>query len=115
MTLTRTQIHERLGCLSGELKAARELEDECARDLAAKEHTVTLAHQAWEKAQANVKAKMDERFDLAEQYRRVAIQVGDAPVAEEGFGQIEGAESFADTMLDNANQRVNGAFERATN
>lgn len=68
MTLTRFQIHERLGGLSGEIKAARELDRENAETLAAKEHEVSLARQAKEKSEANITRLEEEARSLATQY-----------------------------------------------
>ena len=81
MTLTRFQIHERLGGLAGEMKAARELDRINADTLAAKEHELTLAAQAKEKSEANITRLEDEARSLAAQY---------ASSVEELIGSVAG-------------------------
>lgn len=68
MTLTRFQIHERLGSLSGEVKAAHEQKRLTAETLAHQEREVTLARQADEKAEAQIVRLEQEALDLAAAY-----------------------------------------------
>jgi hypothetical protein len=83
MTLTRFQIHERLGGLSGEIKAARELDRENADTLAAKEHEVSLARQAKEKSEANITRLEDEARSLASQYASSVEELIGAPAKDD--------------------------------
>lgn len=86
MTLTRFQIHERLGSLSGEVKAAHEQKRLTAETLAHQEREVTLARQADEKAEAQIVRLEQEALDLAAAYHETVKELigigGDAPAAE---------------------------------
>lgn len=97
MTLTRSQIHERLGSLSGEIKAAREQKRLTAEDLANRQHEVTLAAQADEKASANVARLEQEARDLAMQYanevdKLVGLTASDEQTAGEAFDEAVSSE-----------------------
>ena len=81
MTLTRFQIHERLGGLAGEMKAARELDRINADTLAAKEHELTLAAQAKEKSEANITRLEEEARSLATQYASSVEELINGPTA----------------------------------
>lgn len=83
MTLTRFQIHERLGSLAGEMKAARELDRINADTLAAKEHELTLAAQAKEKSEANITRLEEEARSLATQYASSVEELIGAPTVGE--------------------------------
>lgn len=83
MTLTRTQMHERTGSLSGEIKAAREAQSECKRALEDQERLVTIAKQAVERADARVEELLAERAQLAADMANAILQVGEAPLADE--------------------------------
>jgi vacuolar-type H+-ATPase subunit H len=83
MTLTRTQMHERAGSLSGEIKAAREAQSECKRALEDQERLVTIAVQAVVRADARVEELLAERAELAQDMAKAILQVGEAPVADE--------------------------------
>ena len=83
MTLTRTQMHERAGSLSGEIKAAREAQSECRRALEDQERLVTIAVQAVVRADARVEELLAERAELAQDMANAILQVGEAPVADE--------------------------------
>ena len=83
MTLTRTQMHERTGSLSGEIKAAREAQSECRRALEDQERLVTIAAQAVERADARVEELLAERAQLAADMANAILQVGEAPLADE--------------------------------
>ncbi len=99
MTLTRSQIHERLGSLSGEIKAAREMKRETEQALTDADKAVTLARQADEKSQAHIERLEAEARDLGHQYTESIAQLIAAPVADEtapnvtveGLGGIDGA------------------------
>lgn len=138
MTLTRSQIHERLGSLSGEIKAAREMKRETEQALTDADKAVTLARQADEKSQAHIERLEAEARDLGHQYTESIAQLIAAPVADEtapnvtveGIGGfdlraafIEGADFAFDTPERHAdafgnNHYTNGiadAFDKATN
>ena len=135
MTLTRSQIHERLGSLSGEIKAAREMKRETEQALTDADKAVTLARQADEKAQAHIDRLEAEAKDLGQQYMSAVDQLIAAPVADETApnvpvefapdykGMIEGTDFAFDTPERHEeefgnNHYTNGisdAFERATN
>ena len=92
MTLTRFQIHERLGGLAGEMKAARELDRINADTLAAKEHELTLAAQAKEKSEANITRLEDEARSLASQYASSVEELIGAPqepLAENAIASVD--------------------------
>lgn len=113
MTLTRFQIHERLGGLSGEIKAARELDRENADTLAAKEHEVSLARQAKEKSEANITRLEDEARSLASQYASsVNDMLSDDQEAQPSEGHTLNA--FANPIYENGVARLNSVFEEAT-
>lgn len=133
--LTRFQIHERLGSLSGEIKAAREMKRETEQALTDADKAVTLARQADEKSQAHIERLEAEARDLGHQYTESIAQLIAAPVADETApnvpvefapdykGTIEGADFAFDTPERHqaefgSNHYTNGisdAFERATN
>ena len=89
MTLTRTQMHERAGSLSGEIKAAREAQSECRRALEDQERLVTIAVQAVVRADARVEELLAERAELAQDMAQAILQVGEAPVADEAAPAVE--------------------------
>jgi hypothetical protein len=88
MTLTRTQMHERAGSLSGEIKAAREAQSECKRALEDQERLVTIAVQAVVRADARVEELLAERAELAQDMANAILQVGEAPVADEAAPNV---------------------------
>lgn len=83
MKLTRSQMHERAGSLSGEIKAAREAQSECRRALGDQERLVTIAAQAVERADARVNELVAERAQLAADMADAILHVGEAPLADE--------------------------------
>lgn len=83
MKLTRSQMHERAGSLSGEIKAAREAQSECRRALEDQERLVTIAAQAVERADARVNELLTERAQLSTDMAEAILQVGEAPLAGE--------------------------------
>jgi hypothetical protein len=113
--LTRFQIHERLGSLSGEIKAAREMKRETEKALTDADKAVALARQADDKAQAHIDRLEAEAKDLGQQYLDAVDQlIAGAPVADEtapnvpvefvstdtiveGLGGVEGADFAFDT------------------
>ena len=83
MTLTRSQMHDRVSSISGEIKAAREAQSECKRALEDQERLVTIAVQAVVRADARVDELLAERAELAQDMAKAILQVGEAPVADE--------------------------------
>lgn len=110
MTLTRFQIHERLGGLAGEMKAARELDRINADTLAAKEHELTLAVQAKEKSEANITRLEDEARSLASQYASSVEELIGAPAA--GDDGISVTNVFESPIYTNG---ISRALEEAQN
>jgi len=84
MNLTRFQIHERLGSLSGEIKAARENRKECAADLESKERLTSLARQALEKADQQITDLIEEADRLKAAYADAIDELvkDDRPLSE---------------------------------
>jgi hypothetical protein len=107
MTLTRTQMHERAGSLSGEIKAAREAQSECRRALEDQERLVTIAVQAVVRADARVEELLAERAELAQDMAQAILQVGEAPVADEAAPNVP-VEAAPDLV------RWRGSFEMPT-
>lgn len=83
MKLTRSQMHERAGSLSGEIKAAREAQSECRRALEDQERLVTIAAQAVERADARVNELLTERAQLSVDMAEAILRVGEAPSTDE--------------------------------
>jgi len=79
MNYTLTQAIDRTKDLSGIIKAADEMERLTADTLGAKEHEVTLARQAHDKAIAAASALRDEREALAVHIAALVRCVGEAP------------------------------------
>lgn len=79
MNLTITQAIERTKDLSGEIKAADEMQRLTADTLSAKEHEVTLARQAHDKAVEAAQARRDEREALAGHIAALVRTIGDPP------------------------------------
>lgn len=132
MTLTRFQIHERLGSLAGELKAARELDGINADTLAAKEHERSLAVQAKEKSEANITRLEEEARKLASQYASSVEELICGPgddgisIAADSARNVDGtpyvsdgidhppANAFASPLYENGVTRLNAVFDEAT-
>lgn len=96
MTLTRFQIHERLGSLSGEVKAAHEQKRLTAETLAHQEREVTLARQADEKAEAQIVRLEQEALDLAAAYHETVKElIGITPGAAEAIPEPISPEGMA--------------------
>lgn len=110
MTLTRNQMNERAGSLSGELKAARELHAQCEADQAAQDKLADIARQATEKALANIARLETERADLAEAMKQEILRVGE-PTATEPANAFDAFSRYTN----GDDSRVNTAFEDATN
>jgi len=112
MTLTRTQMHERAGSLSGELKAAREAQSECKRALEDQERLVTIAVQAVVRADARVDELLAERAELAQDMAKAILQVGEAPVADEAAPNVhvEFASPFPNAIFNG----IDEAYAKAT-
>lgn len=141
MNYTLTQAIDRTKDLSGIIKAADEMERLTADTLGAKEHEVTLARQAHDKAIAAASALRDEREALAVHIAALVRCVGEAPplAIEDGPAPemivvttsmdyaaaatshasdlwnpiIEGAD-FQAQALQNGLSRITEAYERST-
>lgn len=131
MNYTLTQAIDRTKDLSGIIKAADEMQRLTADTLGAKEHEVTLARQAHDKAIAAASELRDEREALAVHIAALVRTVGEAPpLAENGpddrvecivvenvsdfwHPNVEGADFQAEAMA-NGLARITEAFERST-
>jgi len=119
MTLTRFQIHERLGCLKGELKAARENKRGTSATVADAEKALALALQADEKADGHITRLESEARDLADQYvKSVDELLGDGEAPETTHAPVFAG--FGSSLYSNGSEQavdaaVTAAFERATN
>lgn len=112
MKLTRSQMHERAGSLSGEIKAAREAQSECRRALEDQERLVTIAAQAVERADARVNELLTERAQLSADMAEAILQVGEAPSADE---TIQNEISYQSPLYANgADEHITRAFDEAT-
>lgn len=77
--LTRRQINDRLDCISGELKAAYAMQDECAADCAEKLRVWDIAQKALANAESKIDALQAERDRLADEFALLAKGVGEPP------------------------------------
>ncbi len=117
MKLTRSQMHERAGSLSGEIKAAREAQSECRRALEDQERLVTIAAQAAERADARVNELLTERAQLSADMAEAILKVGEAPLADEATPNVavECATDYQSPLYANgADEHVTRAFDEAT-
>lgn len=113
MKLTRTQMHERAGSLSGEIKAAREAQSECIKAHEDQKRLVDIAAQAVERADARVEELIAERAKLAEDMALAILNVGEAPTADEAAPNVpvEFATDYQSPLYANG---VGRAFDEAT-
>jgi hypothetical protein len=133
MNYTLTQAIDRTKDLSGIIKAADEMERLTADTLGAKEHEVTLARQAHDKAIAAAGELRDEREALAVHIAALVRCVGEAPplaiedgpapemlVWHEGkpvtdfWNPIAEGADFQAEALQNGLSRITEAFNRST-
>ena len=92
MTDTRYQLHDRIDNLTGELRAAEEQDRLNADDLAAKEHSASLARQAKEKSEANIVRIRNAIRAAGSEYSAQVLELAgppDAPVADEAAPAAE--------------------------
>lgn len=132
MNLTLSQAVERAKDLSGEIKAARAHEADCAADHEAKRRIAEIAGEAHEKASAHCIALETEREELADHMAALVRKTGeplleepgaalDGPVSFEGFGSTpfikpadEHANDLADRLMAQSEEKITAAFMRAT-
>lgn len=128
MSLTLTQITNRSGDLSGEIKAATTALNDC--EAAEREQTrlASIASQATERARARLDELKAERADLAEQAREAILAKGEPPppadeparfTTEEinapGFwNPPTDANDLADRLMANGEAKLNQAYDEAT-
>lgn len=111
MNYTLTQAIDRTRDLSGAIKAADELERLTADTLAAKEHEVSLARQAHDKAVANQDALRAERDELAEHTASLVRKIGEPlelPEPESPFWRGEDPDALADRLMARSEEKMNG-------
>lgn len=137
MNYTLTQAIERTKDLSGEIKAARAHEADCAADHEAKFRIAEIAAEAHNKASGHCIALEMEREELANHIAALVRRTGDpvdeliGPQRQEGggpsynplpltganpfdvFGGFEGSELY-DRLLANGEAKLNQAFDEAT-
>lgn len=142
MNLTLTQSFHRTQTLSGELKAAESALTDCEADAKAKERIASIAAEAVEKAKGHLETLRQEREELAEHMAALVRRTGEAiepaapvvfndtgvefplddsarnpdgtPYLGAAFGIGATADDQAARLMEHAESRVNGAFERAT-
>ena len=99
MTDSRFQLHDRIDNLTGELKAAEELDRLNAQELADREHAQRLASEAKAKSEANIARIKQALREAGQAYSEAVLALaGDEPA----LAAIEAKESsaaLADEML----------------
>lgn len=118
MNLTLTQAIERTKDLSGELKAARAHEADCAADHEAKLRIAEIAAEAYNKAAGHCMALEFEREQLADHIAALVRKTGEpaesepAPIHPENKFDVFGG--FQAEALANGEAKMNQAFDEAT-
>ena len=110
------QIKERVSCLSGEIKAAREAQGECRQARDDQKRLLDIAEQAVERADARVSDLEAERAQLAEQAREAILATGESvEAAPNGFVSVfSQPPDFQAEALANGEAKINQAFDEAT-
>lgn len=84
MTDSRFQLHDRIDKLTGELKAAEELDRLNAQELPDKEHALRLAQEAKAKSEAHIARIKQELREAGQAYSEAVLALtGDGPIAVE--------------------------------
>lgn len=84
MTDSRFQLHDRIDNLTGELKAAEELDRLNAQELADREHAQRLASEAKAKSEANITRIKQALREAGQAYSEAVLALtGEGPIATE--------------------------------
>ena len=133
MNLTLTQSFHRTQSLSGELKAAESALTDCEADANAKARIASIAAEAVDKAKAHLETLRQEREELAEHMAALVRKTGepldqieliepdDAARNPDGtsyfgaaFGVGASADDLAERLMARSEEKMNGAFDQAT-
>ena len=131
MTLTLTQITNRSGDLSGEIKAATTALNDCEAAEHEQNRLASIASQATDRARARLDELKAERADLAEQARDAILAKGEPPpLADETqnfpievvetpeplsiFAAADTADTLAERLMARSEENMNGAYDEAT-